>query len=204
MKDYSSEEKFLEDNAKRILYADENELGSQYIVCKNGIFYKYSFKGGSCRGCNNISFNEFFEYYSKGMKLPLSICKILRLEVLLLLLIGFIINIGGISISRAVQSVFFNSNSIIGILFIIMISFCLVEIVFNSRSYIAELCRKALEIVLVIKLGELVILSFGGTNIIKGIVFILVGFYIIASAVVVNIKVSLDSMYKDLELKFSK
>ncbi len=200
MRNYSSEEKFLEYNSKRILYADENELGSQYIVCKNGIFYKYSFKEGSCRGCNNISFNEFFEYYSKGMKLQLSICKILRLEVV----IGFIINIRGISISRVVQSVLFNSNSIIGILFIIMVSFCLVKIVFNSRSYIAELCRKALEIVLVIKLGELVILSFGGTNIIKGIVFILVGFYIIASAVVVNIKVSLDSMYKDLELKFSK
>lgn len=204
MRGYSSEEKFLEDNAKRILYADENELGSQYIVCKNRIFYKYSFKGGNCIGCNNISFNEFFEHYSKGMKLPLSICKILRLEVLLLLVIGFIINIGDISISRAIQSVFFNSNSIIDILFIVIISFCLVEIVFNSRSYIAELCRKVLGAILIIKLGELVILSFGGTNIIKGIVFILVGFYIIASVVVVNIKVSLDSMYKDLELKFSK
>ena len=204
MRNYSSEEVFLEENKNGILYGDENELGSHYIINYKGVFMKYSFRDGTCTGYRSIDFNEFFKYYSKGMRMPLSVCKVLRIEIIFVLFITLLINIKGTNLAEIFRRTLINSSPIINVCFIVSISFCIVEIIFNSRSYIAELCRKVLQILLVIKLGESVILLVGGTTLAKGVVIFLVGFYIIASIAVVNMKINLDSMYRDLELKFLK
>ena len=199
MENYLNEEVFLGDNYNKILYADEHQLGSEYIIHSDGAFTKYFFSGGKCAGFKVISFNEFFKYYSRGMRLPLAVCKITRLEVLVLLIVGFIIKS---RFALGVIGYVFKFNSLLDIIIVVGISFCLVEIIFNSKSYIAELCRKLLQIYLVVKLGEVIIISYKSLSIVKGVVIFLVSLYIIASMISVNIKVSLDSMYKDLIEKF--
>jgi len=199
MKNYLSEEVFLKDNCKKILYSDDTELGTEYIVRANGVFTEYYFINGACMGFRDISFNEFFNRYSKSTKVLLMICRVIRVEVFLALIVGFFIKR---SVALGVLSSMSWLGSILDYMVIGGISFCLVKMVLNNKAYLVDVCRKILQLYVVINLGRIVISSLGGSNFTKVVVIIMVSLYIMAIAFSVNIKVNLNSLYDDLIVKY--